>query len=97
MFPTFAGSDDLLLLVHMILMALDVAAPTLQSRRRLEHVPEGLGAGFTVGGEVIECGDELVAFVADVARLFPDRQRLHWNVRLLLALSLVGIKDLERR
>ncbi len=64
---TFAWSDDLLLLVHVVLVALNVAAPALQSRRRLEHVPQRLGARLAVGGEVVKCGDELVALVANVA------------------------------
>ena len=56
----------------MVFVALDVASPALQRRRRLEHVPQGLGAGLAGGGEVVEGGDELVTFVADVAGLLPD-------------------------
>lgn len=93
--PTFAWSNDLLLLVHVVLVALDVAAPALQGRRRLEHVPQRLGACLTVGGEVVERGDELMALVADVARLLSNGQRLR-KLWLLFALALVGIKDLER-
>lgn len=93
---TFARRDDLLLLVHVVLVALDVAAPALQGRRRLEHVPQWLGACLTVGGEVVQRGDELVALVADVAGLLSDGQRLHGKLRLLFALSLVGVKNLER-
>lgn len=93
--PTFAWSNDLLLLVHVVLVALDVAASALQSRRRLEHVPQRLGACLTVGGEVVEGGDELVALVADVARLLSNGQRLG-KLWLLFALALIGVKDLER-
>lgn len=96
LFPTFAWGDDLLLLVHVVLVALDVAAPTLQGRRRLEHVPQRLGARLTVGGEVVERGDELVAFVADVAGLLPDGQWVHGKLGLLLALAFVSVKNLER-
>lgn len=78
----------------MVLVALDVAAPALQSRRRLEHVPQRLGAGLTVGGEVVERGDELVAFVADVAGLLSDS--IHRELWLLFALAFVGIKNLEK-
>lgn len=60
---TFAGGDDVLLLVQVVLVALDVAAATLQCWRRFEDVPQRLGAGLAVGGKVVECGDELVAFV----------------------------------
>lgn len=91
---TFAGSDDLLLLVHVVLVALDVAAPALQSRRRLKHVPQRLGARFTVGGEVVECGDELMAFVADVAGLLTDGKRFHRKLRLFFALTFIGVKNL---
>lgn len=93
--PTFAWSDDLLLLVHVVLVALDVAAPALQSRWRFEHVPQRLGARLAVGGEVVQCGDELMALVADVAGLLSNGQRLHRKLRLLFALALVGIKNLE--
>lgn len=92
---TFAWSDDLLLLVHVVLVALDVAAPALQSRRRLEHVPQWLGARLTVGGEVVERGNELVALMADVAGLLSNGQWLHGKLRLLFALALIGIKNLE--
>lgn len=92
---TFARCDDLLLLVHVVFVALDVAAPALQGRRWLEHVPQWLGARLTVGGEVVERGDELVALMADVAGLLSDGQRLHGKLRLLFALSLIGVKNLE--
>jgi len=75
-------------------VALDVAAATFQGRRWLEDVPQGLGAGLAVGREVIQCGDELVAFVWETVGLVPLRDRLH--VRLLPALSLVGIQNLNR-
>lgn len=91
--PTFAGSDDLLLLVHVVLVALDVAAPALQSRRWLEHVPQRLGACLTVGREVVECRDELVALVADVAGLLSNG--LHRKLGFLFTFAFIGIKDLE--
>lgn len=93
---TSTGRDDLLLLVHMVLVALDVAAPALQGGRRLEHVPQRLGARLAVGGEVVERRDELVALVADAAGFLPDGQRLHGELRLLLALPLIGVKNLEK-
>lgn len=88
---TFARYDDVLLFVHVVLVAFDVAAPAFQSGGRLEHVPQRLGARFAVGGEVVERGQELVALVADVAGLLPD---LHWELRLLFTLTLVGVEDL---
>lgn len=91
---TFAWGDDLLLLVEVVLVALDMAAPALQCRRRLEHMPQGLGARLTVGGEVVERGDELVALVGQAVGLVALRESLH--VRLLPALPLVGIQDLIR-
>lgn len=93
--PTFAGSNDLLLLVHVVLVALDVAAPALQSWWRFEHVPQGFGACLAVGGEVVDGGDELVAFVADVAGLLSDGQRLHGKLWLLFALTFIGVKNLR--
>lgn len=50
---TFARSNNVLLFVEVVLVALDVAAATLQGRRRLEDVPQRLGAGLAVGREVI--------------------------------------------
>lgn len=91
--PTFAGSDDLLLLVHVVLVALDVAASALQSRRRLEHVPQRLGARLAVGREVIERGNELVTLVADVAGLLSDG--LHRKLRFLFTFTFIRIKDLS--
>lgn len=88
---TFARNDDVLLLVHVVLVAFDVASPALQSRGRLKHVPQWLGARLAVGGEVVERGDELVALVADVAGLLPD---LHRELGLLFTLALVGVEDL---
>lgn len=88
---TFARDDDVLLLVHVVLVAFDVAAPALESGGRLEHVPQRLGARLAVGGEVVERGDELVALVADVAGLLPD---LHRELGLLFTLALVGVEDL---
>lgn len=79
----------------MVLVALDVAAPALQSRRRLEHVPQRLGARLAVGGEMVERGDELMALVADVAGFLPDGQGLHRKLGLLFALAFIGIKNLE--
>lgn len=75
-------------------MALNVAAATLQRRRRLEDVPQRFGAGLAVGGKVIQRGDELVAFVRKTVGFVALRDRLH--VHLLPALSLVGIQDLKR-
>lgn len=93
---TFAWNNDVLLLVHVVFVALDVAAPALQSRWWLEHVPQWLGTRLTVGGEVVECGDELVTLMADVAGLLSNSQRLHWKLQLFFALALIGIKNLQR-
>lgn len=90
---TFARSNNVLLFVEVVLVALDVAAATLQGCRRLEDVPQRLGAGLAVGGEVIQRGDELVAFVWETVGFVALRDRLH--VRLLPALSLVGIQNLN--
>lgn len=89
---TFARGDHVLLLVQVVFVALDVAAATLQGWRRLEDVPQRLGAGLAVGGKVVQCGDELVAFVWETVGFVPLRNRLH--VRLLPAFSLVGIQNL---
>lgn len=50
---TFARSNNVLLFVEVVLVALDVAAATLKGRRRLEDVPQRLGTGLAVGREVI--------------------------------------------
>lgn len=76
-------------------MALDMAASTLQGGRGLEDVPQRLGAGLAAGGEVVQRGDELVALVGQTVGLVPLRRRLH--LRLLPALSLVGVQDLHGR
>lgn len=78
----------------MIFVAFDVAAPAFQSRRWFEHVPQWFGACLTVGGEMVKRGDELVAFVADVTRLLPNWQRLHWKLGLFFALTFIGVKNL---
>lgn len=79
----------------MVLVTFDVAAPALEGRRRFEHVPQRLGARLAVGGEMIQRVDELVAFVADVAGLLTDGQRLHGELGLLLTLAFIGVKNLE--
>lgn len=89
---TFARGDDVLLLVQVVLVALDVTAAALQRRRRLEDMPQRLGAGLAVGGKVVERGDELVAFVRQTVCFVSLRHRLH--VGLLPAFSLVGIQNL---
>lgn len=89
---TFARGDDVLLLVQVVFVALDMAAATLQRWRRLEDVPQRLGAGLTVGGKVVERGDELVAFVWEAVGFVALWHRLH--VGLLPAFSLVGIENL---
>lgn len=75
-------------------MALDVAAAALQGWWGLEDMPQGLGTGLAVGGEVVKRGDELMTFVGQTVGLVPLRDSLH--VRLLPALPLVGIQDLKR-
>lgn len=90
---TFARSNDVLLFVKVVFVALHMAAPTLQGRRRLEDVPQRLGTRLAAGGEVVEGGDELVALVGQTVGLIPLRSRLHF--RLLPALPLVGIKNLH--
>lgn len=65
-----AGHNDFFLSVKVVFVELDVAAATFEGRRRLENLPQGSCAGLAAGGEVVECDDELVAFVADVVRAF---------------------------
>ena len=50
---TFARSNNVLLFVEVVFVALDVAAAALQGRGRLEDVPQRLGARLAVGREVI--------------------------------------------
>lgn len=91
---TLARRDDLLFPVQVVFVALGVAAAALEGRRRLEDVPQRPGAGLTVGGEVVESGDELVALVADVGGTLAKWQGLHFLVTFTL--SLIGIQDLEK-
>lgn len=90
---TFARSNNILLFVEVVLVALDMAAATLQGWRRPEDVPQRLGAGLTVGREMIQRGDELVAFVWETVGLVALRDRLH--VSLFPALPLIGIENLS--
>lgn len=92
---TFARGDNILLLVQMVLVALDVASAALQGRRGLEHVPQRFGASLAVRGEMIEGGDELVAFVGQAVGLITLRNSLH--VRLLPALTFISIQDLKSK
>ena len=90
---TFARGDNVLLFVKVVLVALDMAAATLQGGWRLKNVPQWLGAGVAVGREMIQCGDEFMALVGKAVGLVPLRNCLH--VHLLPALSLIGIKNLN--
>ena len=45
---TFARSNNVLLFVEVVLVALDMAAATLQGWWRLEDVPQRFGAGLAV-------------------------------------------------
>lgn len=90
----FAWSDDLLLLVEVVFVALYMAAAALDGGRRLEDVPQRFGAGLAVGGEVVERGDELMAFVGEAVSLVPWSDRVPVR-RVFPDLALVGIKDLE--
>lgn len=74
-------------------MALHVAAAALQGGRWLEDVPEGLGAGLAVGGEVVERGDKFVALVGQTVGLVALGGCLH--LHLLSTFTLVGIQDLS--
>ena len=74
---TLTRGNDLLLSIQVVFVALGVAAAALESRRRLEDVPEGPRARLAAGGEVVECGDELVTFVANVGCALTRRQGLH--------------------
>lgn len=56
-------------------------------------MPQRLGTGLAVGRKVIQRGDELVAFVWEAVCFVPLKDWLH--VRLLPALSLIGIKNLQ--
>lgn len=56
-------------------------------------MPQRLGTGLTVGRKVIQRGDELVAFVWETVCFVALKDWLH--VRLLPALSLIGIKNLQ--
>lgn len=56
-------------------------------------MPQRLGTGLAVGRKVIQRGDELVAFVWETVCFVALKDWLH--VRLLPALSLIGIKNLQ--
>lgn len=80
----------------MVFVALGVAAPALKGRRWLEDMPQWSSAGLTARREVIESEDELVALVADVGGAVTERRWLHCDLLVPLALTFIGIKDLER-
>ena len=90
---TFTGSDDVLLPVQVVFVALDVAAAALERRRGFEDVPQRVGTGLAVGGEVVVGGDELVTFMGQAVGLIALRHGL--QVRLLPALALVGLPALQ--
>lgn len=92
---TFARDDKVLLLVQMVLVALDMAAAALQGWRGLEHVPQGLGASLTIRREMVEGGDELMAFVGQAVGLITLRNTLH--VRFLPTLTLISIEYLKNK
>lgn len=46
---------------------------------------------------MVQCGDELVAFVTNVAGLFTDWQRLYRIFGLLFALPFIGVKNLNNQ
>lgn len=76
-------------------MALGVAAAALKCWRGLEHAPQGPRADLTVGGEVVESEDELVALVADVGRrAITVRCWLYYTLLFTFALAFVGIQNL---
>lgn len=62
---TFAGYDNFFF-IQVVFMELGVAATTLERWWRLEDVPQRPGADLTVGWEMVEGDDELMALVADV-------------------------------
>ncbi len=72
-------------------MALDVASSAFESWRWFEHVPQGFGTGFTVSGEVVQGGNELMTLMANVAGLVP---RKRFQFLFFLALTLISIQDL---
>lgn len=93
---TFAGSNNFFFFVHVVFVALSVAAAALQGRRRLEDVPEWPRAGLTAGREVIQSRDELVALVADVGGTLPKWQRLSRKLLVTFNFSFISIQDLEK-
>ena len=52
-----------LFLIYVVSVALNMASSTLQGRGWLKNMPERFGTGLTVGGKVVECRNELMAFV----------------------------------
>lgn len=79
----------------MVLVALDVATAALQGWRGLEHMPQWFGASLAVRREMVEGGDELVAFVGQAVGLITLRDTLH--VRFLPTLTFISIKDLKNK
>lgn len=77
-------------------MALGVAAAALEGRGGLKDVPQGAGAHFAAGREVVEGEDELVALVANVRGSFAKRRLLHYDLLITLDLALVRVQDLPK-
>ena len=93
---TPARHNNFLLSVQVVFVALCVAAAALEGRRGLEDVPQRPSAGLAAGREVIEGEDELVALVADVGSAVAKRHGLHHDLLFPLALTFIGIEDLDR-
>lgn len=49
----------------MVFVALDLAPFALQRQGRLDHVPQGLSAGFARRREVVENGQKLMTLVVE--------------------------------
>lgn len=74
-----------------------MTAAALDGRRGLEDVPQGLVASLTVGGEVIESDNKLVAFVADEIVPVDVGSGFHCGFLLSFALAFVVVEDLHRK
>lgn len=74
-------------------MALHVASSAFQGSWGLEDMPERFGTGLTVGWEVVQRRNELMAFMIDEVGLLCWLHCFH--LQLLPALPLISVEDLQ--
>lgn len=76
----FAGFDNVLFFIQVVLVVLGVAAAAFERWRRLKEVPQSPAADLTVGWKMIEREDKLVAPVADEGAAITMWHGFQWSI-----------------